>query len=295
MIRAHAPELETLSANKTGAGFLERAYKFWIWPHLWSLDAVSVALLWQQTFADSFGATLLPAERLCLALAVWIIYTADRVLDAFKEQTLPTARHLFYMRYKQGALLGLAIAVCIGVLSCVDLEWPVLLFGTAACVLVALYMVSVHIRPFSKLLIPKELRVSALFALGTVLVPLVKTGVHVRSLSAVLLFVSLCFLNCASVEYREWQRYNSDRSAPVAAAWVTNHLQGIVVLIVVATCTVCPPTHFRELYGGIIISALGLLAFHRTQHRLSSNAMRVLVDIPLLLPVLFIVMRLYEL
>ena len=55
-----------------------------LWLTVLSLDAPAVAVLWQLLFARSFHARLGASVTILLALVVWLIYVADRVLDALK-------------------------------------------------------------------------------------------------------------------------------------------------------------------------------------------------------------------
>ena len=59
--------------------------KAWLWPNLLSLDAPAVALLWQIFFARCFHAKLEPLPSVLLVLAVWLIYAADRTIDAWTD------------------------------------------------------------------------------------------------------------------------------------------------------------------------------------------------------------------
>lgn len=295
MIKAGVPELNGLSATGNDKGAIALPHKAWIWPHLLSLDAVCVALIWQQLFADSAGVTLLPVERACLGLAVWIIYTADRLLDSFGPLAPLTARHLLYLRCRKTALIGVMATLCAELLCCAQLERSIFLCGLVLSALVGLYLLSVHRATNPLLRLPKELEVATLFAIGTALVPVTRAGIGALSLLGLVLFLGLCLLNCASVEYREWQRHPSSLRLPEYAALLTRNLSLAAGLIVLAAILARPVLPSRELYGAIVLSALALVVFHRTQHRMSADAMRVLVDIPLMLPLLLVIMRLYEL
>lgn len=74
------------------------------WPSMLSFDAVLVAMLWQQLLMRSFchrGSTY--PEIGSLGATVWLIYVADRLLDAARlDVSAPhTLRHEFYLRHRR--------------------------------------------------------------------------------------------------------------------------------------------------------------------------------------------------
>lgn len=155
------------------------------WPSLLSLDAVFVAVVWQQLLMRSFcNRSSTWPEIVSLAGSVWLIYVADRLLDAAKlDLAQPhTLRHRFYRQHSRlflglwSAMLALNTFVVVRYLS-TDLLRSGLLLGAA----VLAYGASVHfstnrlgsraIEPQSKsrlrwLHLPKEIRIGTLFALG---------------------------------------------------------------------------------------------------------------------------------
>lgn len=80
-------------------------------PHLLSLDAPVVAVLWAHLFASTLElGKLVPGVYLMLFCSVWCIYLCDRLLDTAPWQAAfsDTARHCFYRRHwRLMALLAL--------------------------------------------------------------------------------------------------------------------------------------------------------------------------------------------
>jgi len=93
------------------------ALKYW---HLASLDAPSVAVAWACVFAWAAQVRVAPGMVAVLALAVWVIYVTDRLLDAragldgFGGHNLQE-RHWFHWRHRRalGVLAGI-VAVAAG-------------------------------------------------------------------------------------------------------------------------------------------------------------------------------------
>ena len=73
---------------------------WWLWPHVLSLEAPVIAVIWQTMMAHTHRVALLPATAAGLGLAVWIIYLTDRLLDGWSggEKTADI-RHAFYRRH----------------------------------------------------------------------------------------------------------------------------------------------------------------------------------------------------
>ncbi len=79
----------------------------WLWPHTLSLEAPLVAMLWLAALAKMDDLALMPGVLLGLGLAVWLIYLADRVLDAWGvPEAALSVRHLFYRRFRWPLVLG---------------------------------------------------------------------------------------------------------------------------------------------------------------------------------------------
>lgn len=79
----------------------------WLWPHTLSLEAPLVAMLWLAALARMDDLALMPGVLPGLGLAVWLIYLADRVLDAWGvPEAALSVRHLFYRRFRWPLVLG---------------------------------------------------------------------------------------------------------------------------------------------------------------------------------------------
>lgn len=78
----------------------------WLWPHVVSLEAPLVAILWLAALAHVDDLRLMPGVLPGLGLAVWIIYLLDRILDTcgVPPESL-SVRHYFYLRFRWSILL----------------------------------------------------------------------------------------------------------------------------------------------------------------------------------------------
>jgi hypothetical protein len=240
--------------------------QLWLWPNLLSLDAPLVALLWQILFARCFHARIDPLPSILLVLAVWLIYAADRTLDAWTSSAA-RPRHEFYRRHWR-ALLPLWIAA---LAAGAALAWtrlaPQLLYeGVALAAAVVLYFALLHLGIFQK---TKEAAVAVLFGLGATLSawPNIRTA---SDIEAIALFSCLCWINCVAIEH--WE---GESTWPIAAAAGFVALAAILLLLF---------SNRPILGGAVAASALCFVLLDRARRHFSRDALRVLADVALLSP-----------
>jgi len=249
--------------------------RLWLWPNLLSLDAPLVALVWQYLFARCFHVPIHPVSSTLLGLAVWLIYTADRVLDAWAgEQRSP--RHRFYRRnWRALAPWWLAALATATWLALTRLPTAVLIRGSVLLTAVALYFLAVHLDVFP-IRWPKEAAVAVLFALGASLDAWDKLA-SAADFGSIALFSCLCWINCSAIEQWEY-RGRSKRSSVIRSAALGIAMAALVLV----------PEHRPILGGAEMLSALALVLLDRSRNRLSLDALRVLADVALLTPILFL-------
>jgi hypothetical protein len=286
-----------VASEPTPAPLAPRA---WLWPNLLSLDAPIVAVLWQALFLRCFHATFDRLAAGLLVLSVWLIYAADRWLDVWKtpcagrpasdayrefgSETPPSratttdepARHQFYRHHWRRMLPVWITALTVATW----LAWtrlPAILFqrGLAVLAAIGVYFAFVHLWP--RRWWPKEFAVGILFAMGT---SLAAWG-HVRSpvdVATIVLFCMLCWINCAAIERWEHREYGGLAEWPVRLAAIAVGLVALIFLY----------SQRPILSGAEAASAFAFVVLDGARHRLSPEALRVLADIALLTPVLFL-------
>jgi hypothetical protein len=255
--------------------------RLWLWPNLLSLDAPLVAVLWQVLFVRCLRAhpeaglaessfDILPAVM--LVSAVWLIYTADRALDAWRGAG-DRPRHEFYRRHWRAVSpVWIAVLGITGWLACTTLSSPIFARGVWVLAAAILYLAAVHALPLP--LAPlKEGLVAVLFALGATLA----AWTHVRTLADVLtvvFFSCLCWMNCAAIEH--WESGSRRWSVGALAAGV-----GLAALL-------CLHQQRPILGAAETASAFAFVLLDRSRMRLSADALRVLADVALLSPIVFL-------
>jgi hypothetical protein len=248
--------------------------QFWLWPNLLSLDAPIVAVVWQALFVYSFRTKFDGLAAVLLFLSVWIIYVADRVVDALTQRN-SEPRHEFHRRHWR-ALLPVWIAAlgCAAWLAWTRLPWALFVQGIAMLIIVAMYFGFTHL---SHRRWPKELAVAILFAAGTSLA----AWEHARTwidFATVVLFAMLCWINCAAIEV--WESRGPDKwdEWPVRESAIAVGLIALIFLY----------NHRPILAGAETASAFAFVLLDRAKTKLSPNALRVLADVALLTPLMFL-------
>jgi hypothetical protein len=246
------------------------APQFWLWPNLLSLDAPVVAILWQILFARCFQAQAGVLPAVLLLSTVWLIYSADRTFDAWRGDRC-SPRHEFYRRHWRG-VMPVWVAVLLLTAWLATTRLPEVLFrrGLILLVVVVAYFAFVHL---GKRCWPKEAAVGLVFALGATLAAWgsVKT---VADMATILVFSCLCWINCVAIQ--RWERERLDWSPVIVAMGVAFAACALLYLS-------------RPILGAAeMASAFGFLLLDRVRRRLSADAVRVLADVALLSPLLFL-------
>jgi hypothetical protein len=273
------------------------AIRPWLWFNLLSLDAPIVALLWQALFAKEMSAPIHLASFAALGLSVWFIYVSDRLLDALHQYGCRATRHRFYQRnWTTLSAAAIVVLFALGIV-CGRLHPLVLRNGLLLLAAVLAYFILVHfVSDSARRFWPKELAVAVLFATGTALATWSRTELsHSFMIVPVLLFTTLCWLNCTAVEYWEWKDDGggNDASPHPVTLWLGRNLHTISFAIVLCgTVGLCWfPARLQPILAASLVSAATLFWLDRNRDRFSPDAQRVLVDVTLLSPALFLLTR----
>ncbi len=282
------------ASNRSAQGGATHAPRFawWLWPHLLSLDAPLVALVWQDWWSR-VGSTPLPiSQRAILGLGVWMIYLADRLADTARGRPgdAATARHTF-AGARRMPLLVLTTLVGAGL---VLLAPSTLRFGQFCAGLVLLaaaggYFWVIHRRDSQGWMawVPKEAAVGGLFALGTAFFPLCHPSPPAGPLLiAVVFFGMACFLNCALIT--SWERNPCDRRDPFSFLNAFPQLASCglrpLCWLLAGTAGGAGVMMHRSVFLPVALAALALGMLDRWRRRIAPDALRFLADAVLLTP-----------
>jgi len=276
--------------------------------HLLSLDAPTVAALWTWFIARCCHVRLPLTAPAAMALAVWILYALDRLLDArlLDARGLDApharltsgleARHLFHHRHRRAFAIGIALAAA--ALACLlpTLDPTAIRLYLIEGALLVAWFVLLHVilqathsarrRPARHL--PKEIAVGLFFS-AAVFIPTVarQPGLRAALLPAAILFAALCSLNCLFIY--AWEHEGLDASlAHATTRLALARLPALAVAEVIATTALAlfKPGAAKPVLAACALAAALLLILHRNRRRLSRNHLRAAADLALLTPLL---------
>ncbi len=225
-----------------------------------------------------------------LAMAVWIIYIADRLLDVRRmgRQDVVTERHRFHRDH--ALQLGIFASFCFGglVFVAMQLNSTLVRNGLVLSIVVMAYFLIIHFFKPMPGFYSKELTVGILFAAGVVLAPLSAFPHVLPFVGPMILFALLCFLNCAAIETWEWRNLSATTPAQVPephalTLWLVRHMR-MFTSVIAAVGLLLAYLSANAVYAAVVISALGYLWLDIEREHLASDVLRVLADVPLLSP-----------
>lgn len=275
--------------------------------HLLSLDAPSVAALWTFAIAQTVGLHLPWTGPAAMFVAVWMLYVADRLLDA---RPLPNGdsppeleeRHRFHHRHRRALLFAILVASIALAALLHTLDPRALHLYALLAALLGAYLLLIHAHPLhtsNSHRLPKELAVGIFFP-AAVFIPTVARLPQLRLglLAPALLFAAVCTLNCLLVY--AWEHPGSRPHAHWTTRWGTGHLTSLAVLIIAAslavilTASLASTTHLSPqlqrsaaiIASCTLLSSLLLLLLNARRRHLKPVHLRALADLVLLTPLL---------
>jgi hypothetical protein len=274
--------------------------------HLLSLDAPTVAALWAWFVARTCEIRLPLATLTAMYLAVWMLYAADRLLDARLLDVRRgarigdelEARHIFHHRHRRAFLTGIAIAGAALAALLPHLEPTALLLYLIEGALLFAWFLVLHATNSAHRL-PKEIAVGLFFS-AAIFIPTVarEPGVRLALLPSAILFGALCCLNCLFIYAWEHEDSSaSDRARPSHSTTrlAVAHLTALAVTLAVAGVGLMLFGTFAPQLAGdaalpaaCAVSALLLLALDRKLCNLSRLNLRAAADLALLTPLLLL-------
>ncbi len=260
--------------------------------HLLSLDAPTVAALWTWFIARASHLRLPLASTAAMALAVWILYAADRLLDAARAGRQATdleARHHFHRRHRRIFLLGIVCGA--GALSLLlrGIESAAFRLYLLEVALLAAWFVLLHTASATQRL-PKELAVGLFFS-AAVFIPTVARNPELRPAlaPAAVLFAAVCSLNCLFIY--AWEHADeAPNRAHATTRFAAAHLAGIgFALAAAALALVLLGSHGARLIAAACALSIALLfVLDRSRDHLSRIDLRAAADLALLTPLILL-------
>jgi hypothetical protein len=269
----------------------------WLLPNLLSLDAPLVAIAWLHVFATTWRLGYHPWEAYAsLGLAVWIIYAADRLLDA-SLATPPSdqleARHLFHVEHRGFFRIALVAAFVVA-LTLVVTRLPMtiykhlLLGGVLVAGFFGLSMLSSQ-EP-REVPYTKNIMAGLTFAFGTAMTAHIyrsEFGIYdMLSSREFLCFAVLCILNISAIDLWEHAARSPDLETKSSAELSLTLPLAVLGAAALAYAVLDPEQSSRPFFYAILTGAGLLYLLNRERARFPMDTLRVLADVVLLVPVL---------
>jgi hypothetical protein len=260
-----------------------------------------VAVVWSLGFGWATGVRLPVWVPALLALTVWTVYVADRVLDAragLRDGDLNRLRerHLFHWRHRRIFLPFAAITACAAALLIFVLMPAAARERDSVLAVASLaYFARVHMgrrpRPFPSSLLTKELLVGVLFTLGCALPVLWRMMAlpyfPFRPISeAIVFFAALAWLNCAAID--KWESHTPRSSQPGIGSLFSRACLLALASGVLALRWFDAYPRVAVLLCAGSVSALLLAWLDRRRNRLSPVTLRAAADLVLLTPAILL-------
>ena len=176
-----------------------------------SLDVVLGAVVSSMFVAKYLGLTIPLPWLSALAIAVWLIYTADHLVDAKKiKHNAHTARHRYHQRYFKSISLAWFIIAFLGLYNLFYLPVELVLWGAALSGLVGLYLLLIRLLSDTRFF-HKEFVIAFLYVSGIFLAPLYRYN-DVPSLLTFIFFSQYFLLALTNVLLISFYEKDTDRT-----------------------------------------------------------------------------------
>jgi hypothetical protein len=288
------PPLETISHSTNPLA---------LW-HLLSLDAPTIAALWTWFIASTSHIHLPIASTLAIALAVWMLYAADRLMDTrlididfTRHHKDLEARHYFHHHHRSAFLLGILLASIALTTLLPRLEAEAIHLYLILGAFVSGYFLLIHAASSAatqKRLahrFPKEIAVGLCFAAAT-FIPTVARRPDLRFtlLPSALLFATLCSLNCLFIYAWEHATPNTNQPTHAITRLALRNLPPLTLAVAVFSAALTLLDHHAPwpIPCATAISATFLLFLHKQRHAIPQVILRAAADLALTTPLLLL-------
>lgn len=269
----------------------------WLYPNLLSLDAPLVVVAWLYIFARTWRLGYHPWEAyVALGLVVWAIYVADRLLDASMLRATPDkleVRHQFHRAHRRQFGIGAAVALGVALLLVVT-KMPMTIYKhllLGAVLLAGFFGLSMlSSQEGDEAPLAKNVLAGVTFAFGTAMTAHIyrpELGIFEMLKSREFVsFAVLCILNISAIDLWEHAARAADleikASDELALTLPLTLLGGAALMFALMD----NEQSTRPFFYAILTGSALLYILNRRRTEFSMDALRVLADVALLVPVL---------
>ncbi len=243
---------------------LKKSFQFYRLLNLLSIDVAIGAMCSAVFFAHIFEADITYYSIISLGLSVWIIYTADHLLDAKKMESLATTnRHRFHQQYFQLLLVLMIIVGGLNTIIIFYIRKPALITGIVLITLVMLYLLIQHSLKFLK-----EIFVAIVYTAGVLLPALSNTELIWRDWPWVVIiqFLLVALLNLIMFSWFDYESDLKDNRVSFVTIFGKNASHIFIVFLFILSAIpliVTHSTHFERVILFVMnFAMLFMFVFH---------------------------------
>jgi len=278
----------------------EHRKPFWLYPNLLSLDAPLVAVVWLHVFARTWRLGYHPWEAyVTLGLAVWAIYVVDRLLDVVLHGDTPAkleTRHRFHQDHRRLFRIGFAVALAVAVLLVVT-KMPMTIYKyllLGGVMVAGFFGLSMLTNPQAgETPLAKNVLAGVTFAFGTAMTAHIyrpELGIFDLLVShEVICFAVLCILNISAIDLWEHASRATDLESKASDELSLTLPLTLLAGASLAFALMDSEQSSRPFFYAVLTGSALLYILNRKRAEFSLDALRVLADLAMLVPVLVFV------
>ncbi len=266
---------------------LINAYRFL---NITSIDVSAGAIICACFFAKVMNVLVLPSAFIALGLTVWIIYTADHLLDAKRlTSTASTQRHRVHQRYFKIFSVLVFLALVADVLAVLMIRKPLFIAGLFLSLFIVLYLIAQRY-----LNLFKEFCGGILYTVGVTLPALIfgYTEIQLPVVLLIIQFLLTTWINLFLFSLFDKERDEQDNRISFATKMGTSATRTLILLLFVicVSLAIYQIIHFTSHAAVIvllmdIILVVILLMKNKFAHE---DRFRLLGDAVFLLPIFYL-------
>jgi len=260
---------------------------WWVQTTWFSLEAPLVAVAWLHLIAHSLGFNPVGRIEALLGLSVWMIYCADRLLDAYSLPHSISPLYRFYRSCSKPFVIGLALLSILGVfLLSRNISSDIMYLELPLVVCMCFYFLKVYrANRNPNILWPKEMIMGMLFSAGVCIPVYAQVGAHPRLIVDYLFLSLLVTLNSSGIKVLAM---HSGVARHSITRWLGTHLT-IIALLIFFTAVIYQLLHeWRPVLSAVMVSSILLAALPNFAKRWRTELWSLAADAamcsPLLIP-----------
>jgi hypothetical protein len=267
---------------------LTRIYRVF---NLLSLDIAAGAICSACYFALIFDVVIRPHALASLGLTVWIIYTADHLLDARRiKGNASTERHRFHQKHFRSLLVCLILAAAIDFILIFFIKTAVVYGGFLMSTLVVLYLLLHRALTFLK-----EFFVATLYCCGILLPSITVTPIPLSWIhfTLITLFYSTALINLLMFSFFDVESDFADKHRSFVTSFGNQRTLQMIYLLFVINTLMCVygffySAHRIEIFIPCMMNMLLLIIVLFRKWFGQRDRYRLLGDAVFLLPLFYV-------